>query len=73
MCDLDRGDCTQCSCRLKKVQGKKKRDADKAEATKRIEAGAAGDTGDEVETKWATSTAKSAGDLLNERDEDVIF
>jgi len=66
-------DCTQPPCRLKKVQGKKKRDAEKAEAAKRITESAAGETGGEVETKEALSTAETKGDLLNERDEDIIF
>jgi hypothetical protein len=63
---------TQFPHRLKKVQGKKKRDAEKAE-TARIEADAAGETGDEVKTKEEPSTTESAGDLLNDRDEDIIF
>jgi len=58
--------------RLKKVQGKKKRDAEKAEAAKRIAEDAAGETG-EVEVEEAPSTAETMGDLLNDRDEDVIF
>jgi len=64
---------TQYPCRLKKVQGKKKRDAEKAEAAKRIAESAAGEAGDEVKAKEAPSTAETAGDLLNDRDEDVIF
>jgi len=59
--------------RLKKVQGKKKRDAEKAEAVKKIEAGAADEAGDGVKTEEAPSTTESAGDLLNDRDADVIF
>jgi len=55
--------------RLKKVQGKKKRDADRAEAEKKIEEAMDAETNDEVEAK----EAPSAGDLLNDRDEDVIF
>ena len=68
-------DYTQSPCRLKKVQGKKKRDAEKAEAAKRIaEAeGAAGETGDGVKTREDPSTAETTGDLLNDRDEDIIF
>ena len=60
-------------CRLKKVQGKKKRDAEKAEAAKRLTESVAGETGDEVETTEAPSTAETTGDLLNDRDEDIIF
>lgn len=63
---------TEPPCRLKKVQGKKKRDAEKAEATKRI-ADAAGETDDVTKTKEAPSTTEAAGDLLNDRDQDVIF
>jgi len=64
---------TQSPCRLKKVQGKKKRDAETAEAAKRTEAEIAGEGGDEVETKEAPPTAEPAGNLLNNKDEDVIF
>lgn len=60
--------CAEFPCRLKKVQGKKKRDAEKAEAA-RVEAEAAGETKDEVE---AAPTTAQAG-LLNDKDEDVIF
>jgi len=59
--------------RLKKVQGKKKRDADKAEAVKKVEASVADGTGDEVESKEAPPTTESTGDLLSAKDEDVIF
>ena len=59
--------------RLKKVQGKKKRDAEKAEAAKKIEEDAAGEAGDEVKAEETPSTTESTGDLLNDRDEDVIF
>lgn len=65
--------CAQSSCRLKKVQGKKKRDAEKAEALKKIEADAAGETGGETKTTEAPSTTERVGDLLNDKDEDVIF
>ena len=60
--------CTQSSHRLKKVQGKKKRDTEKAEAAKMIEE-AVGETDDEVKAKEEPST----GNLLTDRDEDVIF
>jgi len=59
--------------RLKKVQGKKKRDAEKAEAAKKIEAEAAGDSGGEVEASEAPSTTEPASNFLNDKDEDVIF
>ena len=59
--------------RLKKVQGKKRRDADKAEAARMIEAEAGGEAGDDVKTKEEPLTREHAGDLLNARDEDVIF
>jgi len=72
MRDLDHRRLYLIPSRLKKVQGKKKRDAGQAEAAK-IEAEAAGETGDEVESKEAPSTTESVGDLLNEKDEDVIF
>jgi len=58
--------------RLKKVQGKKKRDADKAEAAK-IEADADGGIGVEVKMEEAPLAREQRGDLLNARDEDVIF
>ena len=67
------GSCTQSPCRLKKVQGKKKRDAEKAEAEKRIAAGAGGETGDEIKIEEAHSTTEQAGNLLNDKDEDIIF
>ncbi|KAH9946156.1 vacuolar ATP synthase subunit D [Epithele typhae] len=53
--------------RLKKVQGKKKRDAEIAEATRKaqIEAG--------EETPPLDLAEESAGDLLSSKDEDVIF
>ena len=60
--------CTQSSHRLKKVQGKKKRDTEKADAAKMMEE-AVGETDDEVKAKEEPST----GDLLTDRDEDVIF
>lgn len=59
--------------RLKKVQGKKKRDAEKAEASRTIEAAVGGGTNDKVEVNAAPSTAERGGNLLNDRDEDVIF
>ncbi|KAF9647547.1 hypothetical protein BDM02DRAFT_2650201 [Thelephora ganbajun] len=58
--------------RLKKVQGKKKRDAEKAEAAKMIEAGAAGEADGEVKME-TPSTTEQASDLLNDKDGDVIF
>jgi len=63
---------TQSPCRLKKVQGKKKRDAATAEAAK-VKAEAADEIGGEIETEGAPPTTKSKGDLLNNKDEDVIF
>jgi hypothetical protein len=63
---------SQTSCRLKKVQGKKKRDADKAEAAK-IEADADGGVGVEFKVEEAPLAREQPGDLLNARDEDVIF
>lgn len=61
---------SQTTRRLKKVQGKKKRDADKAEAEKMVE-------GDEIDVEAkmeeAPSTTEQAGDLLNAKDEDIIF
>ena len=72
-CKLRLSELSQTPCRLKKVQGKKKRDADKAEAAKMIEAGAGGETDVEVKTKDAPSTTEQAGDLLGGKDEDVIF
>jgi len=58
--------------RLKKVQGKKKRDAGKAEAA-RIEAEAAGENEGESKTMEAPPATEQAGGLLNDKDEDVIF
>lgn len=59
--------------RLKKVQGKKKRDAENAEAARLLKASADGETVSEVETGGASSETEPAGDLLNDKDEDVIF
>jgi V-type H+-transporting ATPase subunit D len=59
--------------RLKKVQGKKKRDAEKAEAARLLKASTDGETVSEVETGGASSETEPAGDLLNDKDEDVIF
>jgi len=59
--------------RLKKVQGKKKRDADKAEAEKMVEGGAGGETDVEDKMEESPSTTEQAGDLLNAKDEDIIF
>ena len=70
---LIRRSCTQCPCRLKKVQGKKKRDAEKAEVEKRLAADATGETDGEVKTEEAPSATEQVGDLLNDKDEDVIF
>lgn len=72
-CSFYLAELSQTPCRLKKVQGKKKREADKAEAARMIEAGPGGETGVEVKTKEAPSTTEQAGNLLNDRDEDVIF
>ena len=60
-------------CRLKKVQGKKKRDAEKAEAAKMLEAGAGDEIDTEAETMEAPPTKEQAGNLLNDKDEDIIF
>ena len=54
---------------LKKVQGKKKRDADTAEA-KRIAEEAEGTAPNPAPPD---SSESSAGDLLSSKDEDVIF
>ena len=59
--------------RLKKVQGKKKRDAEKADAAKMIEAGPDGETGVEVKAKEAPLVSEQTGNLLNDKDQDVIF
>jgi len=59
--------------RLKKVQGKKKRDAEKAEAARLIKEADEEETRIEVETEETSSTTKQAGNLLNDKDEDVIF
>lgn len=59
--------------RLKKVQGKKKRDAENAEAARLLKESADGETVSEMETGGSPSTAEPAGDLLNDKDEDVIF
>lgn len=72
-CNLHPDEPSQTPCRLKKVQGKKKRDAEKAEAARIIEADANGETGAEVEMKEAPSTTEPAVGLLNDKDEDVIF
>ncbi|KAI0928693.1 H(+)-transporting V1 sector ATPase subunit D, variant 2 [Taiwanofungus camphoratus] len=53
--------------RLKKVQGKKKRDAEAAEAQKRAIAQA------ELPDDFAPDLAGGGGDLLSSKDEDVIF
>jgi V-type H+-transporting ATPase subunit D len=60
-------------CRLKKVQGKKKRDAEKAEAAKRLEEDAGDGIDTEAEAVEEPPTKEQAGDLLNDKDEDVIF
>jgi len=64
--------------RLKKVQGKKKRDAEATEAKRRVELAA-----QELESDLAAPTAPSAAspevdestatDLLSSKDSDVIF
>jgi len=59
--------------RLKKVQGKKKRDAEKAEAARLIKEADEEETRIEVETEETSSTTEQAGNLLNDKDEDVIF
>jgi len=57
--------------RLKKVQGKKKRDAEKAEAAKRI--GAASEAADLAKLNEEPSTTEPTGDLLSDKDQDIIF
>jgi hypothetical protein len=52
---------------LKKVQGKKKRDAQAADAAKAIQEAETADVQPKDEGESATS------DLLNDKDEDVIF
>ena len=64
---------TQFLCRLKKVQGKKKRDAETAEAAKRLKAAAEADTGGEFKRAETPPNTEQSGDLLNDKDEDVIF
>jgi len=62
--------------RLKKVQGKKKRDAETAEVARRLKAtaeAAEGDTGDQFKTAGTPFTTEQKGDLLYDKDEDVIF
>lgn len=72
-CNLHLDEFSQTPLRLKKVQGKKKRDAEKAEAARMIEAGPDGESGVEVKTKEAPSTTVQADDLLSHKDQDVIF
>ena len=57
--------------RLKKVQGKKKRDAAVAEAEVKKRAAAIGDTDATTTIKGEESATKE--DLLDPHDEDVIF
>jgi V-type H+-transporting ATPase subunit D len=57
--------------RLKKVQGKKKRDAEAAEARKKLEGEGQSDAADQTERIQLGEDAPS--DLLNAKDEDVIF
>lgn len=71
--NLYRKELAQTLCRLKKVQGKKKRDAENAEAARLIKEADEEDTRVEVETKETFSTTEQAGNLLNDKDEDVIF
>ena len=56
--------------RLKKVQGKKKRDAEAAEAKKNAKHSAADDI---APAPYPVSEDMGGGDLLSSRDEDVIF
>ena len=54
------------ACSLKKVQGKKKRDADVAEAQRKA-------LGETEESSEGPVIAGGGGDLLGSKDEDVIF
>jgi hypothetical protein len=65
---------------LKKVQGKKKRDNENAEAKrKELAEAAAADSSVESSTEKATpklledEQPSGSGDILNDKDEDVIF
>lgn len=57
--------------RLKKVQGKKKRDAEAADAKKLAESANAETVA--VPTAVDTDETSGGGDLLSSKDEDVIF
>ncbi len=54
------------ACRLKKVQGKKKRDAEASEALRKTLAAA-------EEAPASPDVSGGGGDLLGSKDEDVIF
>ena len=56
---------------MKKVQGKKKRDAETAEATRKAIEAASGET--EASLPPTDPSDSGAGDLLSSKDEDVIF
>ena len=58
--------CSEVSLRLKKVQGKKKRDAEAAEAARR----AAAEADERVEN---IEIGGGGGDIIDTKDEDVIF
>ena len=60
-------------CSLKKVQGKKKRDAAVAEANRIAEAESSADSPAESPSQPELLSEPSAGDLLSSKDEDVIF
>ena len=58
---------------MKKVQGKKKRDAAVAEANRIAEAESSADSSAESPSQPELLSEPSAGDLLSSKDEDVIF
>lgn len=60
--------------RLKKVQGKKKRDAEKANEIRKKEKAEIENQGREVgRDEGLKGGAEGGGDMLGEKDEDVIF
>lgn len=59
-------------CRLKKVQGKKKRDAEAADKLKQAMADESAQV-DELVGGSVPEHAGGGGDLLSSKDEDVIF
>ena len=71
---------TDCRYRLKKVQGKKKRDNEAAENKRKADLAAAETTTNEADGQAAApptivdeEPGEAAGDLLNDKDADVIF